>query len=84
VHPDVPLDVIGTDSVLDIQAGYADVAICYGRSLPTDGIAEEFLRDTFHIVCSPKLRAGAFKQALGLRGHVLVHSYWTPSDTQAP
>jgi LysR family transcriptional regulator, glycine cleavage system transcriptional activator len=83
-HPDAPLDVIGTDSVLDLQSGDADVAIRYGRSVPTDGIAEEFLRDTYIVVCSPKLRAEGFKHAMELRGHVLVHSYWDPSDAQAP
>ena len=84
LHPDVPLDVIGTDGVLDLQAGDADVAIRYGRTVPTDGIAEEFLRDTFLVVCSPKLRATAFRHAMDLRGHLLVHSYWAPTDTEAP
>ncbi len=84
VRPDTPLDVIGTDSVLDLQSGDADVAIRYGRALPTDGIAEEFLRDTYFVVCSPKLCAAGFKRAADLRGQVLVHSYWDPSDSQAP
>jgi LysR family glycine cleavage system transcriptional activator len=43
LHPDAPLDVIGTDSVTDLRAGDADVAIRYARILPKDGIAKEFL-----------------------------------------
>src|SRR5207344_2881314 len=46
-RPDAPLDVIGTDSVLDLRAGDADVAIRYARTSPTDGIAKEFLRDSY-------------------------------------
>src|SRR4051794_36001227 len=32
LHPDVPLEVIGTDSVVDLQAGDADLAIRYATS----------------------------------------------------
>jgi LysR family transcriptional regulator, glycine cleavage system transcriptional activator len=86
VRPDAPLEVIGTDGVLDLHAGDADVAIRYARSLPTDGIAEEFLSDWFWPVCSPELLSlsGPLKKAADLRRHVLVHCYWPPSDLQAP
>jgi LysR family glycine cleavage system transcriptional activator len=83
-RPDAPLEVIGTDSVLDLHAGDADVAIRYARAMPTDGIAEEILRDTFYPVCSPKLRASGLKRVADLRNHVLVHCYWSPSDLDAP
>jgi len=46
VRPNAPLDVIGTDSVLDLHAGDADVAIRYARTLPTEygqRILERFL-----------------------------------------
>ena len=46
-HPNTPLDVIGTDSIVDLNAGDADVAIRYARSSPTDGIAKEFLQRSF-------------------------------------
>ena len=36
-HPNAPLEVIGTDSVLDLHAGDGDVAIRYARTSPTDG-----------------------------------------------
>jgi LysR family transcriptional regulator, glycine cleavage system transcriptional activator len=82
-RPNAPLDVIGTDGVLDLDAGDADVAIRYSRKMPTDGIAKEFLSDSFWPVCSPELGPG-LKRAAGLRGHVLVHCYWSPSDLEAP
>ena len=58
-RPDAPLDVIGTDGVLDLHAGDADVAIRYARTVPTEGIAKEFLSDTFWPVCSPELLSSA-------------------------
>jgi LysR family transcriptional regulator, glycine cleavage system transcriptional activator len=84
VRPDAPLDVIGTDSVLDLHAGDADVAIRYARTSPTDGIAEEFLSDTFWPVCNPQVLASGLKRAADLRAQVLVHCYWSPSDVLAP
>jgi LysR family transcriptional regulator, glycine cleavage system transcriptional activator len=75
VRPDAPLDVIGTDSVLDLHAGDADLAIRYARSSPRDGIAEEFLSDAFWPMCSPELLSSGepLKKAADLRRHVLVH-----------
>jgi LysR family glycine cleavage system transcriptional activator len=84
VRPDAPLEVIGTDSVLDLHAGDADVAIRYARASPTDGIAKEFLADIFWPVCNPALLASGLKRAAHLRRHVLVHCYWSPSDLGAP
>jgi LysR family glycine cleavage system transcriptional activator len=88
LRPDAPLDIIGTDSVLDLPAGDADLAIRYAtsRQAPKEGIAEEFLRDTFWPVCSPDLLSagGRLKNAADLRKHVLVHSYWSPSDIEPP
>jgi LysR family glycine cleavage system transcriptional activator len=84
VRPNAPLDVVGTDSVLDLHAGDADVAIRYAHTLPTDGIAREFLSDTFWPVCNPELLASGLKRAADLRRHVLVHCYWSPSDPGAP
>jgi LysR family transcriptional regulator, glycine cleavage system transcriptional activator len=84
LRPNAPLDVIGTDGVLDLHAGDADVAIRYARTLPTDGITKEFLSDSFWPVCSPELLTSGLKRAADLRGHVLVHCWWSPSDLGAP
>jgi LysR family glycine cleavage system transcriptional activator len=87
LHPDQPLEVIGTDSVLDLQAGDGDVAIRYAtsRTAPPDGIAEEFLSDAFWPACSPRLlSSGRLKKPADLAKLVLVHSYWSPSDCEPP
>ncbi len=87
-HPHLPLDITGTDSVLDLPAGDADVAIRYAtsRQVPREGIAEEFLSDTYWPVCSPRLlpAGGRLKNAAELRRQVLIHSYWFPSDIDPP
>ncbi len=88
LRPDSPLDIIGTDSVIDLSAGDADVAIRYAtsRQAPREGSADEFLSDTYWPVCSPGLLAGEgrLKNIADLRQHVLVHSYWFPSDVDPP
>jgi LysR family glycine cleavage system transcriptional activator len=87
LHPKAPLEVIGTDGVLDLKAGEGDVAIRYATSRvpPGEGIAEELLRDSFWPVCSPQLVSqGLLKRPADLRRHVLVHSYWAPSDRDPP
>ncbi|WP_025036768.1 LysR substrate-binding domain-containing protein [Bradyrhizobium sp. DOA9] len=87
LHPDVPLEVIGTDTVLDLQAGDSDVAIRYATSRvpPTDGIVDELFSDTFWPVCSPDLLStGRLKKPVDLAKHVLIHSYWSPADREPP
>jgi LysR family glycine cleavage system transcriptional activator len=85
LHPEAPLDVIGTDSVLDLNADDGDVAIRYatGRAVPPEGI--ELLRDAFWPVCSPRLLAsGRLKKPADMKQHVLVHCYWAPTDRDPP
>ena len=88
LHPNAPLDIIGTDGVLDLPAGDADVAIRYAtsRQAPKEGAVEEFLSDTYWPVCSPDLfsAGGRLKSAADLRQHVLVHSYWFTRDIKPP
>src|SRR5262245_9940457 len=81
-----PLEVIGTDAVLSLSAGDADVAIRNAATMPTDGVGTELFRDAFWPVCSPRLLcAGAkLKRAADLKGHVLVHWFWPPFVPHAP
>jgi LysR family transcriptional regulator, glycine cleavage system transcriptional activator len=83
-HPNTPLDVIGTDNIVDLNAGDADVAIRYARSSPTDGIAKDFLSDRFWPICSPDLLSSGLNRVADLRKYVLVHCYWSSSDLGAP
>lgn len=85
-HPDVPLEVIGTDKLLDLQAGDADVAIRYARTMPADCAAQEMFRDAFFPMCSPALLANAdpILSAGDLRRHPLIHFDWLKNDAETP
>lgn len=83
-HPGTPLEVIGTDEILDLHSGDADVAIRYARAKPTPGIVEELMNDSFFPVCSPGVARSSFSSGAGFRGNVLVHCYWSSTDTEAP
>jgi LysR family transcriptional regulator, glycine cleavage system transcriptional activator len=85
-RPDIPLEVIGTDSVLDLEAGDADVAIRYAVKAPSHGPSIELLRDRFWPVCTPALASTMRSQrrARDLRGQVLIHCYWPAADRTAP
>lgn len=88
LRPEAPLEINGTDSVLDMSAGDADVAIRYAtsRQSPREGIVEAFLSDTYSPVCRADLLSspGRMKSAADLRKHVLVHSEWFPADIEPP
>jgi LysR family glycine cleavage system transcriptional activator len=86
-HPDILLEIIGTDAVLDLRAGHADVAIRYARRMPLDLAAQEIFRDTFFPVCSPQLLAKAtsrIERAADLLRYPLIHFDWMNRDPEAP
>jgi LysR family glycine cleavage system transcriptional activator len=84
-HPEVPLEVIGTDAVLDLRAGDADVAIRYARSMPTELFAQEIFRDSFFPVCSPKMLSNdTIKRPAELLQYPLIHFDWMNRDPEAP
>ena len=85
-RPDVPLEVIGTDAVLNLDAREADVAIRSAARVPKDGIATQLFRDRFIAVCSPRYVSPReqLKRPAALRGQVLVHWYWPPFIPNPP
>jgi LysR family transcriptional regulator, glycine cleavage system transcriptional activator len=85
-HANVPLEVIGTDAVMDLGAGEVDVAIRNVRDTPKDGIARELFRDEFWPLCNPHLLSSGrpLKRAADLRGQVLIHQHWPAFVPEAP
>jgi LysR family glycine cleavage system transcriptional activator len=86
-YPKIPLEIIGTDAVLDLRAGDADVAIRYARRMPSDLAAQEIFRDTFFPVCSPDLLAKGsrpIERAVDLLQYPLIHFDWMNRDPEAP
>lgn len=85
-HPGLKLDIVGTDAVLDLKAGATDVAIRYALKPPRDGPCIELMRDTFHVVGSPKL-VGDARTTMApavLAKFPLIEAEWPPGDAHAP
>jgi LysR family glycine cleavage system transcriptional activator len=85
-HPTIPLEIIGTDAVLDVRAGAADIAIRYARHPPLDLVAHEVFRDMYVPVCSPRLleQLGAIERASDLLRLPLIDYDWIIRDPEAP
>ncbi len=77
-RPDIPLEVIGTDAVLDLDTGEADLAIRHADTAPKDGVSCQLFRDGFWPVCNPALLPirVPLRNAVDLRGHLLIHQHW--------
>jgi len=87
LHPQTPLEIIGTDAVLDLRAADADVAIRYARTMPADLAALEIFRDSFFPVCSPELLAKGGRpitRAADVLHYPLIHFDWMNRHRDAP
>ena len=86
VHPGIAMEVIGTDAVLDLHAGDADLAIRYARTAPPNLIAQQLFRDRFLVVCSPVLLSPdkPIRTPADLKQYPLIDYSWPPSDSEAP
>lgn len=85
-HPNIPLEVIGTDAVLDLRSGECDLAIRATQTPPPDFVARQLVRGNYVPVCSPNLLPGGrpMENLQELRRFTLIHWYWPPSDIHPP
>jgi LysR family transcriptional regulator, glycine cleavage system transcriptional activator len=85
-HPQLRLDIVGTDAVLNLDAGEADVAIRYCRTPPSGFDSLELVRDTFYVVGSPSLLGPAVTSITpaDLAGLPLIEYGWPATDAEAP
>jgi LysR family glycine cleavage system transcriptional activator len=85
-YPSSALEVIGTDDVMDLAAGEADVAIRYASRLPTGLIVHELFRDRFFPVCSPDLLRDCrpLRRASDLLRFQFIHCLWPSWNLEAP
>lgn len=85
-HPEVPLDIIGTDELVDLRSGDADVAVRYANIMPTGCSGREIFRDTFFPVCSPSLLKDgkAVNRAADLLHYPLIHFDWLRAGPATP
>ena len=85
-HPRLKLDIQGTDTVLDLAAGDADIAIRYSRKPPPGGVCIELARDIFRVVASPRLVGdqGESLSPAELANFPLIEAEWPTTDLGAP
>lgn len=80
------IEIIGTDDVLDLWKGEADVAIRYARTPPKELVVHELVRDNFYPICSPNLLSqyapiSCPKDLLRLP---IIHCIWPEWNADAP
>jgi LysR family glycine cleavage system transcriptional activator len=80
------LEVIGTDDVLDLWSGEADVSIRYTRTAPMEQVAHELFRDRFYPICSPALLSAGnpILRPIDLLQHKRIHCLWPEWNPEAP
>jgi LysR family glycine cleavage system transcriptional activator len=85
-HAGCALEVIGTDDVLDLWTGEADVSIRYARTAPMEQVAHELFRDRFYPICSPSLLSSGkpILRPTDLLQHNRIHCLWPEWNTEAP
>ena len=78
-------EVIGTDTVVELAGGEADVAVRYSFDPPSGRPGIELLRDRFWPVANPQLlSAGQIHRPADLARYPLVHAGWPAANTHAP
>ena len=57
-HPNLNLEVVATEQIIDLRGGAIDMAIRYAKQPPSDLEAVSLFKDRFLPVCSPVLLEG--------------------------
>lgn len=85
-YPSWPLEVIGTDDVLDLAAGDADVSIRYAFKPPEGLVVHELFRDRYYPICSPDLLSSTepIRRPSDLLRFRFIHCLWPSWHREAP
>lgn len=85
-QPALPLEIIGTDTVVEVAKGEADLAIRYMGDPPSGLVSSVLMRDRFWPICSPALLAASppIRSPADLARHTLVHVEWNGWEAHAP
>jgi len=85
-YPSCALEVIGTDDVLDLWTGEADVSIRYAFKPPSGLVVHELFRDRFYPICCPDLLSGGapIRRPSDLLRFRFIHCLWPSSNPEAP
>ncbi|WP_227751796.1 LysR substrate-binding domain-containing protein [Tabrizicola oligotrophica] len=86
LRPDIGLDIMGSDTVLDLVGGEVDVAIRYARQAPKGLVCSEIGRDNYLVVASPSLvgRGPLDFTPQDLSRYPLIDGQWTDDFLNPP
>ncbi|MEL6219723.1 MAG: transcriptional regulator GcvA [Pseudomonadota bacterium] len=81
-HPDIEVRIDGTDRLVDIARGEADVAIRYGPGGYSDVRTDRLFGMRATPVCSPEVlsRGPALRTPADLKDHTLLHVEWKEAE----
>lgn len=79
--PGISLRLLGSDDVVDLRAGAADLAVRYGDGVYPGCRSQLLFRASFVPVCSPRLKV---RHPANLADHTLIHSEWRHMDESTP
>ncbi|MEM1298463.1 MAG: transcriptional regulator GcvA [Pseudomonadota bacterium] len=81
-HPEIEVRIDGTDRLVDIGSGEADVAIRYGPGGYLDVRSDRLFAMRATPVCSPDLlaRGPKLKSPVDLANHTLLHVEWKEAE----
>ncbi|WP_198371225.1 LysR substrate-binding domain-containing protein [Roseomonas rosulenta] len=85
-RPDLPLEIIGTDAVVDVAKGEADLAIRYMGDPPAGLVSTVLMRDRFWPICTPAFLAAGppVRAPADLARRTLVHLEWNGWEGHSP
>jgi len=79
----VPVALLASETVADLHAGDADLAIRYSRSPPGDLVCHHLFDDRYLPVCHPRLLEACAPERVMVE-HPLIHFEWKQPDPDAP
>jgi len=81
-HPEIEIRIDGTDRLVDVARGEADVAIRYGSGDYKGVVVDRLFGQRNTPVCSPMLASGdaPLKHPGDLRHHNLIHVEWKDAE----
>lgn len=81
-HPDIEVRLDGTDRLVDVAAGEADVAIRYGMGGYSGVQSDRLFAMRATPVCSPSLlsQGPALRSPSDLKNHTLLHVEWKEAE----
>jgi len=81
-HPDIEVRIDGTDRLVNIAGGEADVAIRYGHGGYADVQSDQLFAMRATPVCSPELQSKnpALQKPSDLKNHTLLHVEWKEAE----